>query len=456
MSVTRVLVANRGEIAVRIIRACQTLGIETVAAVSEADRDSLAARIADRSVCIGPARSVDSYLKPQTVVAAALATGCDALHPGYGFLSEKAELAQACADNKITFVGPTPQNLTEMGDKLAARRIAASCGVPTTPGSDKARSYQEAAELAKQIGYPILLKAAAGGGGRGIKLVGDAGEMRATFTTAAAEARAAFGDDTLYMERYVENARHIEVQVLGDRFGNVIHLGERDCSLQRRHQKIIEEAPAAGIDEGAREKICAAALALARAIGYQNAGTVEFLFDQDTRQFYFLEMNTRIQVEHPVTEMITGVDLVAQQFLIARGIPLSLKQFDIKLRGHAIECRINAESPQQGFRPCPGAIAHWRPPEGAGIRVDSHCFSGYFVPPYYDSLLAKLIAHGSHRGDAVARAKQALAAFLVEGIDTGIPFLQTVIDDPDYLNGKVNTRWLEGKLAEYSASLLRA
>jgi acetyl-CoA carboxylase biotin carboxylase subunit len=277
--------------------------------------------------------------------------------------------------------------------------------------------------------------------------------MPPIFMTASAEARAAFGDDTIYMEKYVENARHIEVQLLGDRFGNVIHLGERDCSLQRRYQKVIEEAPASCIDEELRGKICNAAVTLGRAIGYQNAGTVEFIFDQDTRQFYFLEMNTRIQVEHPVTEMITGVDLVAQQFLIARGGPLSIGQADIHRTGHAIECRINAESPQHGFRPCPGRITHWRPAEGAGIRVDSHCFTGYFVPPYYDSLLAKLIVHGGNRTDAVARTKQALTGFLIEGIDTGIPFLRAVLDDPDYLNGEVNIHWLEGKLEEYSASL---
>jgi acetyl-CoA carboxylase biotin carboxylase subunit len=453
MSVTRVLVANRGEIAVRIIKACKTLGIETVAAVSEADRESLAAKMADHAVCIGPARSADSYLKPQTVVAAALATRSDALHPGYGFLSENAELAQLCADKRVTFVGPTAQNITEMGDKLAARRVAAACGVPTTPGSDKAKNYEEAAALAQKIGYPVLLKASAGGGGRGIKLVRNTEEMQATFTTASAEARTAFGDDTLYVEKYVENARHIEVQVLGDRFGNVIHLGERDCSLQRRHQKIIEEAPAGCIDEGIRVKICSAAITLARTIGYQSAGTVEFIFDQDTHRFYFLEMNTRIQVEHPVTEMITGVDLVAQQLLIARGVPLTMKQSDVHVLGHAIECRINAESPQHAFRPCPGRITQWRPPEGAGIRIDSHCFTGYFVPPYYDSLLAKLIVHGSHRNDATARTKQALAEFRVEGVDTGIPFLQTVTDDPDYLNGRVNTRWLEGKLQAYSTAL---
>ncbi|MGH7823610.1 MAG: acetyl-CoA carboxylase biotin carboxylase subunit [Candidatus Binatia bacterium] len=449
MSVTRVLVANRGEIAVRIIRACKSLGIEAIAAVSEADRESLAARLAHRAVCIGPPRSTDSYLKPETLIAAAQATKCDALHPGYGFLSERPELAQACADNKITFVGPTAENITKMGDKLEARKIAASCGVATVPGSDHAKNYQEAAALAQKIGYPVLLKASAGGGGRGIKLVRDAAEMQTTFSTAAAEAKAAFGNDTLYMEKYVGNARHIEVQVLGDALGDVIHLGERDCSLQRRHQKIIEEAPAYALSQDVRGKICGAAATLARAIGYRNAGTIEFIFDNDTRDFYFLEMNTRIQVEHPVTEMITGVDLVAQQLLIAGGSPLPFRQSDIRFTGHAIECRINAESPQHGFRPCPGRITAWQSPDGAGIRVDSHCYPGYFVPPYYDSLLAKLVVHGDNRTGAAARAKQALAAFQVQGIDTGIPFLQTVIDDAEYLAGKVNTRWLEKRLDAY-------
>jgi acetyl-CoA carboxylase biotin carboxylase subunit len=452
MSVSRVLVANRGEIAVRIIRACQNLGIETVATVSEADRESLAAKIAGRAICIGPPRSSDSYLKTEILVAAAQGTGCDALHPGYGFLSERAELAQACADNKITFIGPSADNITKMGDKLEARKIAAACGVPTVPGSDHAKNPREAAALAEKIGYPVLLKASAGGGGRGIKLLWNANEMQTTFSTAAAEARAAFGNDTLYMERYIGNARHIEVQILGDLSGNVIHLGERDCSLQRRHQKIVEEAPAYAVAKKARAKICRAAAVLAQSIGYRNAGTVEFIFDNDTGEFFFLEMNTRIQVEHPVTEMITGVDLVAQQLRIARGEPLPLKQSDVGFSGHAIECRINAESPQHGFRPCPGRITEWQAPQGSGIRVDSHCYSGYFVPPFYDSLLAKLVVHGKDRNQAAARMKQALAAFKIQGIDTGIPFLQTVIDDVDYLAGKVNTRWLEKRLEQYSAA----
>ncbi|HEU4345420.1 MAG TPA: acetyl-CoA carboxylase biotin carboxylase subunit [Candidatus Binatia bacterium] len=453
MSVTRVLVANRGEIAVRIIRACRTLGMETVAAVSVADRDSLAAKMADRVVCIGPPRSAQSYLRAETLVAAALGSGCDALHPGYGFLSERAELAQACGDHKIAFVGPTADNITRMGDKLQARKIAAACGVATVPGSDHAKNVREALSLAERVGYPILLKASAGGGGRGIKVVSNPSEMQSTFPTAAAEARAAFGDDTLYMERYIENARHIEVQVLGDAFGNIVHLAERDCSLQRRHQKIIEEAPAHVLSKAARSKICKAAVDLAHTIGYQNAGTVEFIFDNETQEFFFLEMNTRIQVEHPVTEMITGVDLVVQQLLIARGQPLSVQQSDIRFNGHAIECRINAESPQHGFRPCPGQITVWEPPGGAGVRVDTHCYGGYVVPPYYDSLLAKLVVHGADRGDAVARMGRALAAFRIQGIDTGIPFLQNVIDDPEYRSGNVNTRWLEKRLEQYAATV---
>ena len=452
MRVTRLLVANRGEIAVRVIRACRSLGIETVAAVSDADRESMAAQMANRSVCIGPARSTDSYLKIENLMAAAQGTGCDALHPGYGFLSERAALAQACTENKINFIGPSAENISMMGDKLEARKIARAAGVPLVPGSDHAKNPHEAAQLAEQIGYPLLLKASAGGGGRGIKLVSNANEIEDAFRTAAAEARTAFGNDTLYMEKYVGNARHIEVQILGDQHGNVIHLGERDCSLQRRHQKIIEEAPAYAVPVDVRATICTAAATLARSIGYRSAGTIEFIYDNDTADFYFLEMNTRIQVEHPVTEMITGVDLVAQQLRIARGEPLPFKQSDIQFTGHAIECRINAESPQHGFRPCPGRITEWQAPEGAGIRLDTHCYPGYFVPPYYDSLLAKLIAHADTRQDAAKLMNKALDDFHVSGIDTLIPFLKTVITDPEYRRGTVNTRWLETKLEEYSAA----
>jgi acetyl-CoA carboxylase biotin carboxylase subunit len=412
----------------------------------------MAAHLANRAVCIGPARSADSYLRVETLIAAAQGTGCDALHPGYGFLSERAALAHACADNKITFIGPSAENITHMGDKLEARKIARAAGVPLVPGSDEARNPHEAARLAEEIGYPLLLKASAGGGGRGIKLVWNANEIEHTFRMAAAEARAAFGNDTLYMERYVGNARHIEVQILGDRHGHVIHLGERDCSLQRRHQKIIEEAPAYAVPLEVRANICRAAATLARSIGYESAGTIEFIYDNDTTDYYFLEMNTRIQVEHPVTEMITGVDLVGQQLLIAQGELLPFRQSDIQFTGHAIECRINAESPQQGFRPCPGRITEWQGPSGDGIRLDTHCYPGYFVPPYYDSLLAKLIVHGADREVAAAQTSRALADFRVRGIDTLIPFLQTVIADADYRAGKVNTRWLEKMLEDYSAA----
>jgi acetyl-CoA carboxylase biotin carboxylase subunit len=412
----------------------------------------MAAKLADRSVCIGPARSTESYLKVENLIAAAQGTGCDALHPGYGFLSERASLAQACADNRIIFVGPSAENITEMGDKLEARKIARGAGLPLVPGSDHAKNPHEAAELAKEIGYPLLLKASAGGGGRGIKLVWNAHEIEDTFRMAAAEARAAFGNDTLYMERYVGNARHIEVQILGDHHGNVIHLGERDCSLQRRHQKIVEEAPAYAVPPQVRAQICHAAATLARSIAYRSAGTIEFIYDNDTQAFYFLEMNTRIQVEHPVTEMITGVDLVAAQLRIARGEPLSHSQSDITFTGHAIECRITAESPQHGFRPCPGLISQWQAPAGPGIRIDTHCYPGYFVPPYYDSLLAKLIVHGNRRDDAANHAVQALDDFHVAGVDTLIPFLKEVILDPEYRAGNVNTRWLEKKLEDYSAN----
>jgi acetyl-CoA carboxylase biotin carboxylase subunit len=388
----------------------------------------------------------------ENLIAAAQGTGCDALHPGYGFLSERASLAQACADNRIIFVGPSAENITQMGDKLEARKIARGAGLPLVPGSDHAKNPHEAAELAKEIGYPLLLKASAGGGGRGIKLVWNAHEIEDTFRMAAAEARAAFGNDTLYMERYVGNARHIEVQILGDHHGNVIHLGERDCSLQRRHQKIVEEAPAYAVPPQVRAQICHAAATLARSIAYRSAGTIEFIYDNDTQAFYFLEMNTRIQVEHPVTEMITGVDLVAAQLRIARGEPLSHSQSDITFTGHAIECRITAESPQHGFRPCPGLISQWQAPAGPGIRIDTHCYPGYFVPPYYDSLLAKLIVHGNRRDDAANHAVQALDDFHVAGVDTLIPFLKEVILDPEYRAGNVNTRWLEKKLEDYSAN----
>jgi acetyl-CoA carboxylase, biotin carboxylase subunit len=449
MGISRVLVANRGEIAIRVIKACRALGIESVAAVSEADRNSLPARFADRAVCIGPARSSESYLKIPSLISAALGTGADALHPGYGFLAESAELAEACEKHNLKFIGPRPENIRQMGNKLYARAIVGEYRVPVVPGSKKVKSLQEASAIAQEIGFPVLFKAAAGGGGRGIKIVNDPGGLKAAFETAAAEARAAFGDQTLYLERYIPNARHIEVQVLGDRFGNVIHAGERDCSLQRRYQKVIEEAPAPRLPESLREEIRQAGATIAREMRYENAGTVEFIVDQDQEKFFFLEMNTRIQVEHPVTEMITGLDLVQEQIRIADGQPLSISQSDVRFTGHAIECRITAESPRLGFRPCPGSIATWEPPAGAEIRVDSHCFAGYVVPPFYDSLLAKLITRGENRAAAVSRMLGALDEFAIGGIDTIIPFLRFLMRQPDYAEGKVNTRWLERQLEHF-------
>ncbi|MBI2361038.1 MAG: acetyl-CoA carboxylase biotin carboxylase subunit [Deltaproteobacteria bacterium] len=449
MNIARVLVANRGEIAIRVIKACRALGIESVAAFSQADRESLPARMADRAVCIGPARSAESYLKIESIISAALGTRSDAIHPGYGFLAEDPELAEACAKHGLKFIGPRPENIRQMGNKLFARAVVGEYGIPVVPGSKKVKNLREACGLAEEIGFPLLFKAAAGGGGRGIKIVTEPNDLRQAFETAAAEARAAFGDGTLYLERYIPNARHIEVQVLGDRSGNVVHIGERDCSLQRRYQKVVEEAPAPPLSEALREKIRQAGATIAREMGYENAGTVEFIVDQDQQQFYFLEMNTRIQVEHPVTEMITGLDLVEQQIRIADGQPLSISQSDVRFTGHAIECRITAESANHGFRPCPGPITAWDPPVGPDIRVDTHCFAGYVVPPFYDSLLAKLITRGEDRREAAERMQNALASFAVGGVDTTIPFLRFLLAQPDYIAGTVNTRWLEAQLRHF-------
>ncbi len=451
MSVSRVFVANRGEIAGRVIRACRALGVETVIGVSEADRDSLPARQADRAVCIGPATAKHSYLDMKAVVAAAVGTGCDALHPGYGFLAESASLAQLCADHGVTFVGPTPEQIHRMGNKLEARLLARQLGLPILSGSEKVGSAAEALSVADRVGLPLMMKAASGGGGRGMKIVRDRNEIASQFTSAAAEARSAFGDDTLYLERYISNARHVEVQVLGDRFGHVIHLGERDCSLQRRHQKVIEEAPAPGLDPALRNAIREAALTLARGMNYQSAGTVEFIVDADTDTFFFLEMNTRIQVEHPVTEAVTGIDLVQEQLRIARGETLRYRQEDISLTGHAIECRITAEKPHEDFRPDPGRIDRWDPPQGQGIRLDSHCFAGYEIPIFYDSLLAKLIVHESDRDAAIRRMSQALADFRIEGVGTTLPFLAHAIQDEAFGAGRVNTNLVAQLIAEMTA-----
>ena len=446
-NISRVLVANRGEIAVRIIKACQKLGIETVLAMSDADRDTLAAKMANRAVCIGPAPPLESYLKVNTIITAALGTGADAIHPGYGFLAEQPELGEACEQNGVIFIGPKPDTIRGMGDKLVARKTAIDLGVPVIPGSALIADLDQAWQEAEKIGFPILLKAAAGGGGKGMKAVHKADEMETVFTEASAEARAAFGDDRLFAERFIPNARHIEVQILADNSGNCVHLYERDCSLQRRYQKVIEEAPSIALSTELRKEMCEAAINLTQSIGYENAGTIEFVLDQDEERFYFLEMNTRIQVEHPVTEMVADVDLVAEQLRVAAGERLNLNQEEIKVTGHAIECRINAECPDDNFRPSPGRIVKWEVPRGDGIRVDTHCFEGYFVPPYYDSLLAKLIVIGKDREEAISKMASALSNFHVTGIETNIEFLSAIVAHPDFKDGKTNTRWLESILS---------
>ena len=441
--ISKVLIANRGEIAVRVIKACQELGLESVIVVSDADRESLGARSATRSVCIGPPFSSESYLDLNKILTAALGTGSDAIHPGYGFLAEQSEFPEACKKHGLTFIGPKVKHIRKMGDKLAARKIVKDCGIPIIEGSSSVETYQQAEKIGSQVGYPLLLKAAAGGGGRGIKVIRNSNEMKSAFDIAKAEAREAFGDDRLYIETYILNARHIEVQIIGDCKGNVIHLGERDCSTQRRNQKLIEETPCPVIDSKLREEICSAAVTIARKSNYENLGTIEFLYDQDRRKFFFLEMNTRIQVEHPITEMVTGVDLVKEGIRMAEQKPLSLRQDDIHPEGHAIECRINAEDPDLGFRPCPGRITKWSVPKGPGIRIDTHCYSGYTVPPYYDSLLAKVITWGEDRSAAIERMQYVLSNMVVEGVTTTIPFYLSLICTSEFKNSGVNTRWVE-------------
>jgi acetyl-CoA carboxylase, biotin carboxylase subunit len=445
-SFKRVLVANRGEIAVRVIGACKKLGIETVLAVSQADRDSLPARLATRTVCIGPARATESYLRPEILVTAALGTGCQAVHPGYGFLSERAPFARMCKEAGVKFIGPSAEAIEAMGEKIAARRLAAEAGVPRVPGTDRIESAAHALGIAREIGFPVMLKASAGGGGRGIRIVRNETELASAMEASAAEALAAFGDATVYLEKFIERAKHIEMQVLADAHGNVVHLGERECSVQRRYQKLIEEAPSPAIDAARRRELGSAATQLAHRVGYEGAGTVEFVFDMDAQRFYFLEMNTRIQVEHPVTEMITGRDLVAEQIRIAEGAPLAFSQEEISLSGHAIECRVNAEDPERNFTPVPGRLSVFAVPSGHDVRVDTHCFPGYAVPPFYDSLLAKLIVRGSDRTEAIERMRAALDAFTIEGVPTTIPFHRRVLDHMDFREGRVTTSWVERTL----------
>lgn len=439
----RVLIANRGEIAVRIARACFDEGLECVAAVSEADRDSLAARMADSAVCIGPASATHSYLSIPAVIAAAIATRCDALHPGYGFLSERPELAEACAAHGITFVGPPADVIRRGGNKVEARALARELGIPVGDGSDAIADVDTALACADTTGYPVLLKAAAGGGGRGMVQVHRRDDLAEAFHSASTEAAAAFGDGTLFLERYVTNARHVEVQVLADTHGNVIHLGERDCSCQRRYQKLVEEAPATAVPEALRAQIRDSAVRLARTLGYVSAGTMEFLVDLDRGEFAFLEVNTRVQVEHPVTEMITGVDIVREQLRVAAGRSLSVTQDAVSFNGHAIECRLNAEDAAAGFLPTPGVIAHWTMPQGAGIRVDSHCHDGCEIGAHYDSMIGKLICWGETRPAAIERMLRALERVRVDGISTTAGLQRALVGHGDFRADRTNTRWVE-------------
>lgn len=439
----RVLVANRGEIAMRVVRACFDEGVTSVLAVSEADAESLPARTADAVVGIGPASASASYLNVGAVISAALLAGCDAIHPGYGFLSERPELVELCDRYGITFVGPSAASIRRGGDKIAARELARSLGIPVGAGSGSVSSVAAAAAVAAEVGYPVLLKAAAGGGGRGMRRVEDPDGLADAVSSAGSEAEAAFGDGRLYVEHYVAQARHVEVQVLADRFGTTVHLGDRDCSFQRRYQKLVEEAPASAVPGELRRRIGEAAVELMRALDYVGAGTVEFLVDVERNTFSFLEVNTRVQVEHPVTEMVTGIDIVREQLRIAAGEPLSFTQDDVAITGHAIEFRINAESPTNGFAPSPGTLELWNPPAGAEIRVDSHCFPGYRIPPNYDSLLAKLICRADSRDDALALAARALDAFQITGIDTTLPLQRALVRHPDVRGHRVTTRWVE-------------
>lgn len=438
-----VFVANRGEIAVRIVRACKEMGLRTVVGVSTADRGSMAARLADRALCIGPNSATNSYLRGDILLHACGASGCDALHPGYGFLSERAGFARDCESAGIRFIGPTPESIEAMGDKSNARAIAAEAGVPVVPGCDLLNDVAHARSIGETIGYPLLLKARAGGGGRGMRIVEHEQEIEGAYHQASNEAKSAFGDGALYAERYIRRGRHIEVQVLGDGNGKVLHLFERDCTTQRRHQKLIEEAPSPALSGEIRQGIVEAALNLARRVKYRGAGTVEFLFDFETQEFFFLEMNTRIQVEHPVTEMLTGVDLVQQQIRVAAFGNLELEQEDIVCRGHVIECRINAEDPDKGFLPSPGRIEAWKSPQGKGIRVDTHCRAGDTVVPFYDSLLAKLIVKGETRAEAIDRLRYCLESFEVGGIKTTIPFHLNAIAHSAFRDGEITTRWIE-------------
>ena len=442
----KILIANRGEIALRVLRACKELGIPTVAVHSTADADAMHVRFADESVCIGPPAAKDSYLNIPAILSACEITGADAVHPGYGFLSENARFAEILNEHHVHFIGPKPEHIRLMGDKIEAKRTAKRLGIPVVPGSDGGVSNDaEATRIANEIGYPVLIKAAAGGGGRGMKVARSAAELSTALSTARSEAKAAFGDDAVYLEKYLEKPRHIEIQVLGDGKGNAIHLGERDCSLQRRHQKVMEESPSPALNTEARNVIGETVAKAMREIAYLGVGTVEFLYENN--QFYFIEMNTRIQVEHPVTEMITDIDLIFEQIRTAAGAKLALKQSDVEFRGHAIECRINAENPVS-FRPSPGKILHYHPPGGLGVRIDSAVYQGYSIPPYYDSLVGKLIVHGKTRTECLMRLKRALDEVVIDGIETTLPLFRALVREKDIIDGNYHIHWLEQFLSQ--------
>lgn len=439
----KILIANRGEIAVRIIRACRELGIISVAVYSEGDKEALHTQLADEAICIGPAKAKESYLDIKKIISAAVISKANAIHPGFGFLSENPTFAKVCEESNIVFIGPNSKMIDYMGNKSKARETMKKAEVPIVPGSEGIiTTYEEAAKISEEIGYPLIVKASSGGGGKGMRVVNNSSELKKNFEMAQKEAIASFNDDAMYMERYIVNPRHIEFQILADKYGNIIHLGERDCSIQRRHQKIVEEAPSPVIDKELRERMGDVAVKAAKSIDYENAGTVEFLLGDD-KNFYFMEMNTRIQVEHPITEMVTGIDLIKKQIEIAAGNKLDIKQEDVVIKGHSIECRINAENPSLGFRPSPGKINYLHMPGGKGVRIDSAIFCGYTVPPLYDSMLAKLITYGDNREEAIAKMKSALSEFVVDGIDTNLDYHYEIVNDSDFKEGNYNTGFLE-------------
>lgn len=445
----KILIANRGEIAVRIIRACRELGIETVAVYSTADADALHTQLADEAICIGPAPSKDSYLNMESIISATVISGADAIHPGFGFLSENTKFVEMCEQCNITFIGPSSDLIHKMGNKSEARKTMMEAGIPVVPGT-KEPVYDAVTglEIAKKIGFPVMIKASSGGGGKGMRVAEDEASFGPNFHTAQMESVNAFGDDTMYIEKYIEQPKHVEFQIMADKYGNVIHLGERDCSIQRRHQKVLEESPCIAISEELREKMGETAVRAAKAVGYENAGTIEFLLDKH-KNFYFMEMNTRIQVEHPVTEMVSGLDLIKEQILVAAGEPLSVTQDQIRLNGHAIECRINAENPAKNFMPCPGRISNIHLPGGNGVRVDTHIYNDYKVPANYDSMLLKLIVHGKDREEAIAKMRSALGELIIEGIDTNLDFQYEIINNPEFEAGNTDTDFIPTYFPEY-------